>query len=184
MGHAAELIDAIKVNAGQDVVVSTRQMRVETYRADMPSSPSSIRIRLTWGQRRMFVLTVLGFQALVWADALLNDGRFGGSWRTALAGVVLCAMAAATWWIGTSLTHRGVVVHALPRLVIPWSEVREIEVESQLGISTVVVHHGVGTRRRTRLAAPTTGPLGRDEEFQAKVRVMRTFWAAHRDQAA
>jgi hypothetical protein len=158
-------------------------MRVATYRSDMPASPASIRLHLTWSQRRAFVLSVLGFQVLVWADALLNDGRFGGSWKTALAGVLFCVMAAATWWIGTSLTHRGVVVHALPPLVIPWDEVYEIEVENQLGISTVVVHHGKGTRRRTRLAAPTTGPLGRDAEFQDKVRVMRTFWAAHRDRA-
>jgi hypothetical protein len=156
-------------------------MSVSPYRADMASSPSSIRLRLTWSQRRAFVLSVVGFQVLVWSDALLNDGRYGGSWRTALAGVVFCAMAAATWWIGTSLTHRGVVVHAVPTMVIPWDEVREIEVEYQLGIKTVVVHHGTDTRRRTRLSAPTTGPLGRDDEFQDKVRVMRTFWAAHRD---
>lgn len=151
------------------------------YRADMPASASAIRMHLTWSQRRGFVLTVLGFQALVWADVLLNDGRLGGSWKTALAGVAFCGMAAATWWVGTSLTHRGVVVHAVPTMVIPWDEVFEIEVERQLGISTVVVHHGKDTRRRTRLSAPTTGPLGRDAQFQDKVRVMRTFWAAHRD---
>jgi hypothetical protein len=73
------------------------------------------------------------------------------------------------------------VVHAVLPMTIPWSEVRGIEVENQLGISTVVIHHGVGTRRRTRLSAPTTGPLGRDEQFQDKVRVMRTYWAAHRE---
>ena len=157
---------------------------MESYRADMPAAPTSIRLRLTWAQRRAFVLTVLGFQVLVWADVLLNDGRFGGSWQSALAGVVLAGMAAATWWIGTSLTHRSVVVHAVPSLVIPWSEVHEIEVERQLGISTVVVHHGAGPRRRTRLSAPTTGPLGRDAQFQDKVRVMRTFWAAHRERDA
>jgi hypothetical protein len=157
---------------------------VESYRADMPAAPTSIRLHLNWRQRRSFVLTVAGFQVLVWSDVLFNDGRYGGSWQTALAGVGLAVMAAATWWIGTSLTHRGVVVHSVPRLMIPWSEVREIEVESQLGISTVVVHHGVGTRRRTRLSAPTTGPLGRDEQFQDKVRVMRSFWAAHRERDA
>jgi hypothetical protein len=156
---------------------------VESYRADMPA-PTSIRLRLTWSQRRVFVLTVVGFQALVWADVLLDNGRFGGSWRTALAGVVLAGMAAATWWIGTSLTHRGVVVHTVLPMMIPWSEVHEIVVENQLGISTVVVHHGVGARRRTRLSAPTTGPLGRDAQFQDKVRVMRTFWAAHRERDA
>jgi hypothetical protein len=66
-------------------------------------------------------------------------------------------------------------------MVIPWDEVHEIEVSHQLGIKTVVVHHGKGTHRRTRLSAPTTGPLGHDAEFQDKVRVMRSFWAAHRD---
>jgi hypothetical protein len=146
--------------------------------------PKPVRLRLTWSQRRAFVLTVLGFQVLVWADALLNDGRFGGSEKTALAGLVLMVMAAGTWWVGTSLTRRGLVVHAVPTLVIPWEDVHEIEVESQLGISTVVVHHGTGARRRTRLSAPTTGPLGRDAQFQEKVRVLRTFWAAHREQAA
>lgn len=139
-----------------------------------------VRLRLTWSQRRAFVLTVLGFQVVVWADALLNAGRFGGSGRTALAGLGLMAMAAATWWVGTSATRRGLVVHALPTLVIPWDEVHEIEVEHQLGIKTVVVHHGTSVRRRTRLAAPTTGPLGRDDHFHEKVRSLRSYWAATR----
>jgi hypothetical protein len=147
-----------------------------------------IRLRQTWRQRRAFVLTVLGYQGLVWADVLLNDGRFGGNARTALAGVAFLVMAAATWWIGTSLTRRGLVVHALPPMLIPWEQVSEIEVQDQLGSKVVVVHHrdtrGPGTVRRTRLSAPTTGPLGRDEEVQDKVRVLRTFWAAHRDPAA
>ena len=156
-------------------------MSVTLYRSKVPASSSAVRIHLTWAQRRAFVFTVLGFQVLVWADALLADGRHGGSWKTALAGVVLGGMAAATWWIGTSLTQRGMVVHSVPLLVIPWDEVHEIEVENQLGISTVVVHHGKDARRRTRLSAPTTGPLGRDAQFHDKVRVMRTFWAAHRD---
>jgi hypothetical protein len=43
------------------------------------------------------------------------------------------------------------------------------------------VHHG--ERRKTRLTAPTTGPLGRDKDFQDKVQVMRSFWAAHRTAA-
>ena len=150
-----------------------------TYRSDMsPLAP--VRLRLTWSQRRAFVLTVVGFQALVWADVLLNEGRFGGGPGTALAGLVFLVMAAATWWIGTSATRRGLVVHAVPTLVIPWDEVHEIEVENQLGVKTVVVHHGSGVRRRTRLAAPTTGPIGRDAAFQEKVGVLRSFWAAHR----
>jgi hypothetical protein len=131
------------------------------------------------------VLTVLGYQGLVWADVLLNDGRFGGNARTALAGVAFLLMAAATWWIGTSLTRRGLVVHALPPMVIPWEQVAAIEVQHQLGSQVVVVHHrdagGLGVVRRTKLSAPTTGPLGRDDQFQDKVRVLRTFWAAHRD---
>ena len=170
-----------------------------TYRAGMvlhdqpagshPAGKPPVRLRLTWSQRRAFVLTVLGFQVLVWVDTLLNDGRLGGSGRTALVGLGLMVMAAATWWVGTSLTRRGLVVHALPSLVIPWDEVREIEVEHQLGIRTVVihhgvVHHGVEVRRRTRLSAPTTGPLGRDAEFQEKVRVLRSYWAAHQAEQA
>jgi hypothetical protein len=137
-----------------------------------------VKFGLTWSQRRAFALSVLGFQGLVWADALLNEGRFGGSWRTALVGVLLLGMAAATWWIGTSATKRGLVIHAVPSMVIPWDDVHEIEVEQSLGISTVVVHHGAS--RRTRLSAPTTGPLGRDEQFHDKVRVLRSFWSTHR----
>ncbi len=147
-----------------------------------------VRLRLTWRQRRAFVVTVLVYQVLVWSDALLNSGQFGGNGRTAIAGVVFLAMAATTWWIGTSLTRRGLVVHALPPMIIPWNEVREIEVQNQLGSKIVVVHHGSltvpGLARRTTLSAPTTGPLGRDDEFQDKVRVLRSFWAAHRDRAA
>jgi hypothetical protein len=139
-----------------------------------------VKISLTWSQRRAFVLSVLGFQALVWGDTLLNDGRFGGSWRTALVGFALIGMAAATWWIGTSVSRRGLIVHSVPTLVIPWDEVHEIEVESSMGIRTVVVHHG--KRRRTRLSAPTTGLMGRDDDFQDKVRVLRSFWTAHRSE--
>ena len=144
----------------------------------MKDDNKRVKISLTWSQRRAFVLSVLGFQALVWADALLNEGRFGGSWRTALVGLALIGMAGATWWIGTSVTRRGLVIHSVPTMVIPWDEVHEIEVESQLGMRTVVVHHG--QRRRTRLSAPTTGLMGRDDEFQDKVRVLRSFWTAHR----
>lgn len=155
-----------------------------TYGAEVPSN-DRVRLRLTWSQRRAFVLSVLAFQALVWADVLLNDGRFGGGGRTALAGLGLMAMAAATWWVGTSATRRGLVVHAVPTLVIPWEQVHEIEVAQQLGIKTVVVHHGIpGQRRRTRLAAPTTGPLGHDAEFQEKVRALRSYWAAQRSETA
>lgn len=149
----------------------------------MAPSPR-VRLRLTWRQRRAFVLTVLVYQVLVWADALFDQGRFGGNARTAAAGAVFLLMAALTWWLGTSLTRRGLVVHAVPPLVIPWGEVREIEVQDQLGSKVVVVHHGVDLPRRTTLAAPTTGPLGRDAEFHDKVRVLRTFWAAHRDRPA
>lgn len=151
---------------------------MSSYGADMSSDSRRVKFGLTWSQRRAFVLSVLAFQALVWADALLNDGRFGGSWQTALVGLALVGMAAATWWIGTSVSRRGLVVHSVPPMVIPWDEVHEIEVESQLGIRTVVVHHG--ERRRTRLSAPTTGMMGRDDEFHDKVRVLRSFWTAHR----
>ena len=151
-----------------------------TYGADM-SSPTTLRLRLTWRQRRAFVLTVAAFEVMVWADMLLNDGRFGGGTGTAVAGLVLVGMAAATWWVGTSATKRGIVVHAVPTMVIPWEQVHEIEVSHQLGIKTVVVHHGTAAgRRRTRLSAPTTGPIGRDDDFHDKVRNLRSHWAAHR----
>ena len=145
---------------------------------------SRIRLRLTWTQRRAFVITVLVYQVLVWSDVLVNHGRFGGNARTAVAGAAFLVMAAAIWWLGTSLTQRGLVVHALPPRVIPWRDVCEIEVQQQLGSSVVVIHHGTGGTRHTRLAAPTTGPLGRDHEFNDKVRVMRSFWAAHRESSA
>lgn len=157
-----------------------------TYGADMSARPhpQPVRLRLTWRQRRAFVLTVLGYQVLVWADYLLNDGAFGGGPRTAVAGAAFLLMAAATWWIGTSANRRGLVVHALPPMVIPWHEVREIEVRTHVGRKVVVVHHGSATPRTTTLSAPFTGPIGRDELFHDKVRALRTFWAAHRESAA
>lgn len=143
-------------------------------------------MRLTWAQRRAFVLTVLAYQVVVWSDVLLGGGRFGGNARTAAAGAVFLVMAVGTWWIGASLTRRGLVVHAVPQVVIPWVSVHEIEVQQQLGNKVVVVHHtgsagSGGAIRQTRLSAPTTGPMGRDEEFAEKVRALRRFWAAHRD---
>ncbi len=145
-----------------------------------------IRLRLTWRQRRAFVLTVLGFQALVWADVLLNEGRFGGNCRTALVGVGLPGMAAATWWIGTSATRRGLVVHALPSDGDP---VGRGAARSRSRSSSASTWWSCTTAQEPRgppdeLSAPTTGPMGRDEEFQDKVRVLRTFWAANRDRAA
>lgn len=136
-----------------------------------------VKLTLTWRQRRGFVLAVIAFQAMVWTDALLNRGRLGGGWQTAMVGILLVGMAAATWWIGTSVSRRGLVVHSVPVLTIPWDDVHQIEVQSSLGISTVIVHHGAS--RHTRLAAPTTGLMGRDDAFQDKVRVLREFWADH-----
>lgn len=157
-----------------------------TYRDDMPSVPGArpVRWRLTWRQRRAFVFTVVGYQALVWADALFNRGRFGGGPGTAVTGAAFMLMAAAMWWLGTSATKRGLVVHAVLPMTIPWDEVREIEVQTQLGRKVVVVHHGAVVPRRTRLAAPVSGPIAHDEQFHDKVRVLRTYWAAHRAEDA
>ncbi|MEO7980102.1 MAG: hypothetical protein ABI807_04345 [Sporichthyaceae bacterium] len=143
-----------------------------------------VRLRLTWRQRRAFVLTVLGYQVLVWGDYLLLDGRFGGGPRTALAGAALLLVAGAMWWVGTSATRRGLVVHALPPMTIPWAEVREIEVRTQVGRKVVVVHHGRDLHRTTTLSAPFTGPISRDDDFQDKVRALRSYWAAHRESTA
>jgi hypothetical protein len=159
---------------------------VETYGSDMAARPHlhPVRLRLTWRQRRAFVLTVLVYQVLVWGDYLLLGGRFGGGPRTAIAGAVFLVMAAAMWWIGTSATRRGLVVHALPPMVIPWADVREIEVRTQVGRKVVVVHHGREPQRTTTLSAPFSGPISRDEDFQDKVRTLRSYWAAHRETAA
>jgi hypothetical protein len=102
-----------------------------------------------------------------------------GGWGTGLVGLVLIGMAVVMRFVGVSLTDKHAVVHAIPGMRIPWHDVKEVEVEHAFGIKTVVLHHGPG--RRTRLNAPTTGPLGRDEAFQEKVGVIRTFWAKHRD---
>lgn len=155
----------------------TRNHDAETYR-DGVVDRERVRFGLTWTQRRWFVGCVLGFETIVLMDAVFNHGAYGGGWGTAITGGVLVGMAVAMKWVGTSLTHKGAVLHALPSMTIPWADVHEIEVETSLGISTVVIHHGEG--RRTRLNAPTTGPLGRDDEFQDKVRIMRTWWASHR----
>ena len=159
---------------------------MEIYGADMTARPHqhSVRLRLTWRQRRAFVLTVLTYQVLVWGDFLLLDGRFGGGPRTAVAGAVFLVMAAAMRWIGTSATRRGLVVHALPPMVIPWAEVREIEVRTQVGRKVVVVHHGRELHRTTTLSAPFSGPISRDDEFQDKVRALRAYWATQREVSA
>ena len=150
---------------------------MQTYR-DGVTDRDRVRFGLTWTQRRWFVGCVAAFELMVVLDATLDAGRLGGGWGTGITGLALVGMSIAMKWVGTSLTRHGAVLHAIPSMTIPWSEVHEIEVETQLGISTVVIHHGDG--RRTRLNAPTTGPLGRDEDFHDKVRIMRTWWAKHR----
>ena len=130
------------------------------------------------------MLTVAAYQVLVWGDYLLLDGRFGGGPGTALAGAAFLLMAAAMWWIGTSATRRGLVVHALPPMVIPWADVREIEVRTQIGRKVVVVHHGRELHRTTTLSAPFSGPISRDDDFHDKVRALRSYWAAHRETQA
>jgi hypothetical protein len=139
----------------------------------------AVRYTLTWAQRRWFLYAVLGFEGLVVTDATLNDGALGGGWGTGSVGIALVGMAVAMRFVGVSLTEKHAVVHALPGMRIPWHDVDEVEVEHAFGIKTVVLHHGGG--RRTRLNAPTTGPLGRDEAFQEKVGVIRSFWAKHRE---
>jgi hypothetical protein len=141
-----------------------------------------IRYTLTWAQRRWFLYACMGFESLVVVDATLNSGRLGGGWGTGLVGLALFGMALAMRFVGVSLTEKHAVVHALPAQRIPWHDVDEVEVEHAFGIKTVVLHHGGG--RRTRLNAPTTGPLGRDEAFQEKVGVIRAFWAKHRETGA
>ncbi len=154
-----------------------------SYGADMSARPllAPVRLRLTWRQRRAFALTVLGYQVLVWGDYLLNEGRFGGGPRTAVAGAAFLVMVAAMWWLGTSANRRGLVVHALPPMVIPWNEVHEIEVRTVIGRKVVVVHHGSATPRTTTLSAPVSGPIGRDDLFHDKVRALRAYWASQRD---
>ena len=141
-----------------------------------------VRFGLTWAQRRWFLYATLAFQALVAGDWVLNHGRLGGGVGTGLAGLLLLAMAVAMRFVGVSLTDKHAVVHAIPGMRIPWHDVHDVEVEHLLGVKTVVIHHGGG--RRTRLNAPTTAPWGEDADFHAKVGVIRTFWARHRDSRA
>jgi hypothetical protein len=140
----------------------------------------AIRFTLTWAQRRMFLYSVLGFEALVGADVLLNDGAYGGGIGTASVGVLLLAMAAAMRFVGISLTDKHAVVHSIPRHAHPVAR-------RQRGRDRARV------RREDRRAAPRPGPpdaphraddrpVGvRDEAFQEKVGVIRSFWAKHRD---
>ena len=173
--------------SGQEFAVSARQIGVATYGADM-SSHARVRLRLTWRQRRAFVVTVLVYQVLVWSDVLLNQGRFGGNTRTAIAGAVFLAMAA------DHLVDRHVADPARPGRaraaadgdpVAPGARDRGADPARQQDR-----RRALRLRRLARhcpayhVGGADTGPLGRDEEFQDKVRVLRSFWAAHRDRAA
>ena len=120
----------------------------------------------------------------MWADALLLHGRFGGNARTAVAGAVFLVMAAATWWIGTSATRRGLVVHALPPMAIPWAEVREIEVRTSSAARSSSCTTARELPAPPRCPRPFTGPIGKDDEFQDKVRALRSLLGrAARDRA-
>ena len=92
--------------------------------------------------------------------------------------VVIFALALVQgWWFGVTLTTTEARVHNLRRRVIRWDDVRAVTVESLFGTRTVVLHE---ERRRTRLRAPSTGPLAWDRRFEEKYHTIGQWWLTHR----
>ncbi|MGW3628523.1 hypothetical protein [Streptomyces sp. NPDC000880] len=138
-------------------------------------SPERIRYRLTRLQRLLpmlpgsVIMTV--FLVLIWLD--------GGPVGPPLAVVVLpFVLLIASRPFGVTLTQSAAVVHNLTRRTIPWANVQAIQIESYLGIRTVVIYEAGG--RRTRLRAPITGFLSWDHTFGEKFHTIGGWWLDHR----
>ena len=77
-------------------------------------------------------------------------------------------------WQGVTLRPEALRVYTLGDHVIPWRDVASIAVEPVLGRSSSVVREHAG--RRTRLRAPTTGPMARDEQFEQKFQTIERWF--------
>jgi hypothetical protein len=82
-----------------------------------------------------------------------------------------------SWWFGITLTTTEARVHNLRRRVIRWDDVRGVTVQSLFGTRTVVLHED---HRRTRLRAPSTGPLAWDRRFEEKYHTIGQWWLTRR----
>jgi hypothetical protein len=142
--------------------------------------PEGIRYRLTRLQRWLPVLPstviVMAFQVLLWLDGgpfgpVLGAGLFMG---VALPSVTLIASRT----FGVTLTQSAAIVHGLRQRVIPWADVRGIEIESFFGSRTVVIYEAGG--RCSRLRAPITGFLTWDRNFEEKFHTIGRWWLDHR----
>ena len=75
-----------------------------------------------------------------------------------------------------TLTPAGLIVRGRGVRVIDWSDVRNVAVERQFGVRTVVIRDA--HQRRTRLNAPSSLL---DRDFDAKVEVIRACWLGQYD---
>ncbi|MFF3410528.1 hypothetical protein ACFYW8_30850 [Streptomyces sp. NPDC002742] len=144
------------------------------------AAPKEIRFRPGVWQR---VLPLLPLTVVLGSDAVLRavthlprptfDARFLALWIACVSTLVV-----ATSRFGITLTPSAARVHNLRRRTIPWASVQGVGVERVTGGRVVVLYEASG--RRTRLRAPFTAFLQRDQRFEEKFHVIGQWWLTHR----
>jgi hypothetical protein len=131
-----------------------------------------VRFRSTWAQWAWAVGSVaVGLALAQVVIAMTTSPSAGSTFRPLDFFVVFVATFAVITamvyhWQGATLTREALLAHNLRPRAIAWPDIESLTVEPLLWTHTVVVRETSG--RRTRLRAPSTGPLFWDHDFDAK----------------
>ena len=143
-----------------------------------------VRFRSTWAQWAWAVGSAAAGLALAQLVIALTTSTPTGSsfgpvdFFVVFVGIFAALTALVYRWQGVTLTREALLVHNLRARAIAWSDIQSITVEPLLWTNTLVVRENCG--RRTRLRAPSTGPLFWDRDFDAKYRTIGEWYVAMR----
>ena len=127
-------------------------------------------------RQRVWVLMLSGLDLLLALMYFAGGSTGRGIVWTALAALLVVTYFAQAGW-GVDLGPDGARLRGLRQRLIPWHEVRDVEVKSLMGVRGVVLHRSSGAK--TRLRAPVDAAMMRDPAFDAKVDGIRRWWTSH-----
>ena len=144
--------------------------------------PRTVRFRSTWRQWAWVVgsvaLAVGLAQSFMLTAGPASTSASGEFFPVVFVGGYAAMTAAIYHWQGVTLTAEFLQVHSIRPRLIAWRDIQWITIEPLLWTQTVVVLESSG--RRTRLRAPSTGPLFWDRNFEAKYRTIGEWYLARR----
>jgi hypothetical protein len=138
----------------------------------------AVRVRFRLTPRQITIQSVIVLSS--WSSIVLINLRLGGAQPLLLSlyGAAFVGFLVLTArWRGMELTPEGVVLRRNRTRTVPWSDVLDVRPGSMLWTRLVVFDTPNGP---VRSWAPTTSPLLRDPDFDAKLHYVRQWWWASR----